>query len=149
MSYLVGYGPKYPIHVHHRGSSIASIFSLHSRVECVDGFETWYHRSEANPNIIYGGLVGGPDKNDNFIDDRSNYEQTEPTISGSAPLIGLFSKLQDVYGYKNPGKVNKYYCTFQIQIDKVKSLQKFTLPIFSCTSLLSQRITNFPPNKTK
>eukprot|EP00257_Ricinus_communis_P020408 XP_015579633.1 endoglucanase 5 [Ricinus communis] len=96
MSYIVGYGPQYPLHVHHRGSSIASIFVLHSSVECVQGFETWYHRTEANPNIIYGALVGGPDQNDNFSDDRSNYEQTEPALSGCAPLVGLFSKLQSL-----------------------------------------------------
>ena len=98
MSYLVGYGPQYPIHVHHRGSSIASIFSLQSTVQCVQGFEAWYRRPEGNPNVIYGALVGGPDQNDNFSDDRSNYEQTEPTLSGCAPLVGLFSKLQSVSG---------------------------------------------------
>lgn len=94
ISYLVGYGPKYPIHVHHRGSSIASVFNLHSKVGCVRGFDSWYRRSEANPNVIYGALVGGPDKNDGFTDDRSNYEQTEPTISACGPLVGLLSKLQ-------------------------------------------------------
>nr|ALG64929.1 glycoside hydrolase 9C1 [Populus tomentosa] len=94
MSYLVGYGQQYPIHAHHRGSSIASIFSLQSTVECVQGFEKWYRRPEGNPNVIHGALVGGPDQNDNFSDDRSNYEQTEPTLSGCAPLVGLFSKLQ-------------------------------------------------------
>jgi endoglucanase len=98
MSYLVGYGPQYPTHVHHRGASIASIQALHSVVGCVQGFETWYYRPNGNPNVIYGALVGGPDNNDNFSDDRSNYEETEPTISGSAPLIGLFSKLQGVNG---------------------------------------------------
>ncbi|KAI4356914.1 hypothetical protein L6164_000896 [Bauhinia variegata] len=80
------------------GCVIASVFVLHSEVGCVQGFETCYHRPEANPNILYGGLVGGPDQNDDFTDDRSNYEQTEPTLSGSAPLIGLFAKLQTVYG---------------------------------------------------
>ncbi|XP_059446817.1 endoglucanase 5-like [Corylus avellana] len=98
MSYLVGYGPQYPTHVHHRGASIASMQVLHSAVGCVQGFDTWYYRPEGNPNVIYGALVGGPDKNDNFSDDRSNYEETEPTLSGSAPLIGLFSKLQGVNG---------------------------------------------------
>ncbi|RVW45466.1 Endoglucanase 5 [Vitis vinifera] len=98
MSYLVGYGQKYPVHAHHRGSSIASVAVLHSTVGCVEGFESWYHRPEANPNVIYGGLVGGPDKNDGFSDDRSNYEQTEPTLSGGAPLVGLFSKLQSLIG---------------------------------------------------
>lgn len=94
MSYLVGYGPKYPVHVHHRGSSIASVYNLHSPVGCVQGFETWYRRNEGNPNVLHGALVGGPDQNDKFTDDRSNYEQTEPTLTACAPLVGLFSKLQ-------------------------------------------------------
>ncbi|KAK8562575.1 hypothetical protein V6N13_018841 [Hibiscus sabdariffa] len=98
MSYLVGYGPKYPVHVHHRGASIASISSIPSLVSCVDGFEDWYRRPEADPNVVYGALVGGPDQNDDFNDDRSNYEQTEPTLSGTAPLVGLFSKLESLYG---------------------------------------------------
>ncbi|KAL8254196.1 hypothetical protein R6Q59_032417 [Mikania micrantha] len=96
MSYMVGYGQTYPIHVHHRGASIASISVLHSVVGCVQGFDAWYRRPQANPNIVHGGLVGGPDKNDNFDDDRSNYEQTEPTLSGTAPLVGLFSKLYSI-----------------------------------------------------
>lgn len=96
MSYIVGYGQTYPIHVHHRGASIASISLLHSTVGCVQGFDAWYRRPQANPNIVYGGLVGGPDKNDNFEDDRSNYEQTEPTLSGTAPLVGLFCKLHSL-----------------------------------------------------
>lgn len=98
MSYLVGYGPKYPTHVHHRGASIASIYVLHSEVQCVQGFEIWYSRSESNPNVISGALVGGPDKNDDFSDDRSCYEETEPTLSGTTPLVGLFSKLQGANG---------------------------------------------------
>ncbi|XVF01790.1 hypothetical protein REPUB_Repub04eG0119700 [Reevesia pubescens] len=102
MSYLVGYGPKYPIHVHHRSASIASISVHPSTVSCVQGFEAWYHRREADPNVLYGALVGGPDQNDNFNDDRSNYGQTEPTLSGSAPLVGLFSKLESLYGNIGP-----------------------------------------------
>ncbi|KAB2042432.1 hypothetical protein ERO13_D02G187700v2 [Gossypium hirsutum] len=102
MSYLVGYGPKYPTHVHHRGASIASISVLPSMVSCVQGFEAWYRRPEADPNVIYGALVGGPDQNDGFNDDRSSYEQTEPTLSGSAPLVGLFSKLESLSGNKGP-----------------------------------------------
>ncbi|KAL8105636.1 hypothetical protein AgCh_029439 [Apium graveolens] len=104
MSYIVGYGQNYPNHVHHRGASIASTSVLHSAVGCVQGFETWYRRAERNPNTIYGALVGGPDKNDEFVDTRSNYEQTEPTMTGTAPLIGLFSKLQSLS--KNNGAVS-------------------------------------------
>ncbi|XAR53221.1 Cellulase, partial [Bertholletia excelsa] len=94
MSYMVGYGERYPLHVHHRGASIPSISLLHSTVGCVQGFETWYRNPHPNPNVLYGGLVGGPNDKDEFSDDRPNYEQTEPTISGTAPLVGLLAKLQ-------------------------------------------------------
>lgn len=102
MSYLVGYGTNYPTHVHHRGASIPSISLLQPTVGCVQGYDTWYNRPQGNPNVLHGALVGGPDKNDGFSDDRSSYEQTEPTLSGCAPLIGLFSKLQSSYG--TPGR---------------------------------------------
>lgn len=106
LSYMIGYGQNYPVHVHHRGSSIASISLLRSFVGCAEGFETWYKRPEANPNVLHGGLVGGPNEKDEFTDDRSNYEQTEPTMSGTAPLVGLFCKLQSLPG-NSAGKLNK------------------------------------------
>lgn len=105
VSYVVGYGQTYPVHVHHRGASIASVSVLHSSVGCLQGFDTWYRRPKANPNVIHGALVGGPTKNDNFSDDRTNYEQTEPTISASAPLVGLLSKLHSVTA-GNSGEIN-------------------------------------------
>uniref|UniRef100_A0A5B7C055 cellulase n=1 Tax=Davidia involucrata TaxID=16924 RepID=A0A5B7C055_DAVIN len=98
ISYLVGYRQRYPVQVHHRGASIDSKSVLRSLVGCVEGYETWYHRPEGNPNVIYGALVGSPNNNDDFFDNRSNYEQTEPTLSGTAPLVGLFSKLHSLSG---------------------------------------------------
>ncbi|EPS65630.1 hypothetical protein M569_09145, partial [Genlisea aurea] len=93
LSYLVGYGDHYPIRVHHRGASIPSTSVLRSAVGCAEGYEVWYGSSKGNPNVIFGGLVGGPDENDEFTDERSNYEQNEPTLSGTAPMVGLLSKL--------------------------------------------------------
>ncbi|KAK9117871.1 hypothetical protein Scep_015964 [Stephania cephalantha] len=107
MSYIVGYGAKYPVHVHHRDASIASTYVLHTQVGCVEGFEKWYRRAEADPNVIVGALVGGPNRNDEFSDDRSNYEETEPTISAAAPLLGLFSKLQSAVGGSGPSDAKK------------------------------------------
>ncbi|KMT02637.1 hypothetical protein BVRB_9g203180 [Beta vulgaris subsp. vulgaris] len=101
ISYLVGFGKNYPTQVHHRGASIAAISVHNAQVGCVQGFEEWYHRSSANPNVVHGGLVGGPDNNDEYDNDRSNYEQTEPTLSGTAPLIGLFSKLRSTNTYSS------------------------------------------------
>ncbi|CAL0330979.1 unnamed protein product [Lupinus luteus] len=38
-------------------------------------------------------LLGGPDAYDNFADERSNYEQSEPATYNSAPLIGTLARL--------------------------------------------------------
>lgn len=140
MSYLVGYGPKYPVHVHHRGASIASIFSLHSEVGCTQGFETWYNRAEPNPNVICGGLVGGPDKNDDFSDDRSNYEQTEPTLSGTAPLVGIFAKLQSLYGKKGEA-----FCTNLLFFSASFSMKPQS-SLFSCLRQVPTIMTHQCPS---
>ena len=103
MSYLVGYRWNYPTHVHHRGASVPSIFELPSAVGCIDGFDYWYVNKDSNPNVIEGALVGGPDLKDEFYDDRCKYEQTEPSIAGNAPLVGLFAALDGLEGDKgNP-----------------------------------------------
>ena len=30
-----------------------------------------------NPHILYGALVGGPDKNGDYVDDKKDYKQNE------------------------------------------------------------------------
>lgn len=92
-SYLVGYGTNYPTQVHHRGASIVSYKTNPSFVGCLQGYEDWFNRDQGNPNVLVGALVGGPDINDNFVDERQNYEQTEPCTYNNAPLVGLMAKL--------------------------------------------------------
>ena len=47
---------------------------------------TWddYSNGNANPHTIYGALVGGPDVDGNFSDDRSNYQQNEVAMDYNA-----------------------------------------------------------------
>ncbi|KAG0452700.1 hypothetical protein HPP92_025092 [Vanilla planifolia] len=87
MSYLVGYGDKYPQQVHHRGASIP----VNANTGC-EGFQ-WLKSTEPNPNVAVGALVGGPFKNDSYIDNRNNSMQSEPTTYNSAVLVGLLSGL--------------------------------------------------------
>ncbi|OVA20013.1 Glycoside hydrolase [Macleaya cordata] len=77
MSYLVGFGSKYPKRVHHRGASMASYRENKGFIGCTQGYDYWYTRKDPNPNEVIGALVGGPDIHDNFNDDRGNYMQTE------------------------------------------------------------------------
>ncbi|CAN6909068.1 unnamed protein product [Brassica oleracea] len=88
MSYLVGYGDKYPEFVHHRGASIPG----DANTGCKDGFK-WLNSDEPNPNVAYGALVGGPFLNETFIDARNNSMQNEPSTYNSALVVGLLSSL--------------------------------------------------------
>ncbi|GAB4852508.1 hypothetical protein Ancab_016722 [Ancistrocladus abbreviatus] len=88
LSYLVGYGDKYPQFVHHRGASIPA----DADTRCKDGFK-WLESKEPNPNVAIGALVGGPFLNESFIDSRNNSMQTEPSTYNSAVLVGLLSSL--------------------------------------------------------
>jgi hypothetical protein len=65
-------------------------------VSCRGGYEDWYIVKDRNPNLLVGALVGGPDQNDNFVDERDAYEMTEPTTYNTAPLVGVLARLQGV-----------------------------------------------------
>ncbi|CAL0326995.1 unnamed protein product [Lupinus luteus] len=88
MSFVVGYGDKFPEFVHHRGASIPK----DSTTNCKDGFK-WLDSTDPNPNVATGALVGGPFLNETFIDSRNNSMQTEPTTYNNAILVGLLSSL--------------------------------------------------------
>ncbi|XP_072960101.1 endoglucanase 13-like [Typha angustifolia] len=92
MSYMVGFGPSYPVQVHHRGASIVSIKSNGEFVSCKGGI-FWFNRNEPNPNVIDGAIVGGPDVNDSYNDSRSNFQQGEPTTYITAPLVGVLARI--------------------------------------------------------
>lgn len=93
MSYLVGYGSNYPTMVHHRGASIVSYRENKGFIGCTQGYDYWYSSQEPNPNVLVGALVGGPDCQDKFVDQRDNYMQTEACTYNTAPLVGVLAKL--------------------------------------------------------
>ncbi|XP_033146464.1 endoglucanase 21 isoform X2 [Brassica rapa] len=87
ISYVVGYGERYPKHVHHRGASIPK-----NRKESCKGGWKWRESSKENPNVIEGAMVAGPDGHDVFHDVRTaNY--TEPTLTGNAGLVAALVAL--------------------------------------------------------
>ncbi|XP_031283173.1 endoglucanase 10-like [Pistacia vera] len=88
MSFLVGYGKKFPEYVHHRGASIP----VDATTGCTGGFQ-WLESTKPNPNVAVGGLVGGPFLNETYIDSRNNSMQAEPSTYNSAVIVGLLSSL--------------------------------------------------------
>ncbi|RWW25093.1 hypothetical protein GW17_00010587 [Ensete ventricosum] len=92
LSYLVGFGPKYPIRVHHRAASTVSYKVDKSFIGCAQGYDKWFGRRRKNPNDLVGALVGGPDAKDEFRDVRRNYMQTEACTYNTAPMVGVFAR---------------------------------------------------------
>ncbi|XP_010259480.1 PREDICTED: endoglucanase 17-like [Nelumbo nucifera] len=92
MSYMVGYGGRYPQRIHHRGSSLPSIAVHPAKIQCSSGFSAMKSPSP-NPNILVGAVVGGPDQHDRFPDQRPDYEQSEPATYINAPLVGALAYL--------------------------------------------------------
>ncbi|KAL5561414.1 hypothetical protein UlMin_031161 [Ulmus minor] len=97
MSYMVGYGPRYPQRIHHRGSSLPSVSGHPAKIQCSAGF-SFMKTQSPNPNVLVGAIVGGPDLRDRFPDDRSDYEQSEPTTYMNAPLVGTLTYLAHSFG---------------------------------------------------
>merc|ERR1719322_1787122 len=79
-SYVVGFGENPPQRPHHRSSSCRSPITS----PCGDNEKNSHN---ANPQILYGALVGGPDGQDNYNDARDDYVSNEV-----APTTMLASK---------------------------------------------------------
>ncbi|XP_058079479.1 endoglucanase 9-like isoform X5 [Magnolia sinica] len=92
MSYMVGFGDRFPRHIHHRASSLPSIQQTSAPIGCNEGF-TSLNSPDPNPNILTGAIVGGPDLSDEFEDNRHNFAQSEPATYINAALIGPLSYL--------------------------------------------------------
>ncbi|CAL9125068.1 endoglucanase 8-like [Musa troglodytarum] len=91
MSYMVGYGKKFPQRIHHRAASVPSIGQHPQHLGCKDG--TPYYVTDApNPNVLVGALAGGPnDGTDNYLDNRTWSNQSEPATYVNAPFVGVLA----------------------------------------------------------
>lgn len=83
-SYVIGYGDNYPKNPHHR--------TAHG---------SWSNDSN-NPaqsrNLLIGALVGGPDENDNWQDDRNDWVTNEVAIGYNAGFSGALAKMYSEFG---------------------------------------------------
>lgn len=100
MSYVVGFGKKYPRRLHHRGASTPSGKTIY---ECKDSFR-WLNSDKDDPHILYGALVGGQHNtsDDSFKDDRLIFTNTEPTLHGNAGLVAALVALSEVDSPNTP-----------------------------------------------
>nr|AMH40380.1 glycoside hydrolase family 9 [Ramulus artemis] len=89
-SYVVGFGNNPPTHAHHRAASCPD-------APAVCNMDT-YHGSQPNVHVLYGGMVGGPNKSDIFTDDRTDYQHTEVGCDYNACFQSMLARLVEL-GY--------------------------------------------------
>ncbi|KAG0042419.1 hypothetical protein BGZ83_000492 [Gryganskiella cystojenkinii] len=77
--YVVGVHPNSPINPH---SALASGGENSDTVDTIPIKEA---------HVLVGALVGGPDKNDRFTDQRSNWRQNEVALDYNAPFTSLMA----------------------------------------------------------
>ena len=98
MSYVIGFGNKYPSKPHHRAAN------------GYQGFNDNNHMKDAK-NVLVGALVGGPGEGDSYSNDPNKYTETEVGIDYNAGLVmalaGIITdgKISEIKpgGTTNPG----------------------------------------------
>ena len=82
LSYMVGFGDKYPLRPHHRGSSGSA------------------QGNEPNEHILYGAIVGGPGEVDDFShnDRRDDWVTNEVGTGYNAPFASAAIAQYDQFG---------------------------------------------------
>lgn len=87
-SYLIGYSSNYAKNPHHRASSGLSYSNMQSE----------------HAHVLYGALVGGPDKNDYHVDSTNDYKYNEVALDYNAPFMGALAGLYVLRGMDNGNK---------------------------------------------
>lgn len=58
------------------------------KIPNTDQIRAFYYTANANPNILVGAVVGGPNQNDFFPDERTDYSHSEPATYINAAIVG-------------------------------------------------------------
>ena len=82
-SYVCGFGVNPPVQPHHRAASCPDIPQPCDQADL--------HKTDPNPHVLYGALVGGPYLNDSYHDLRTDYVQNEVALDYNAGHQGLLA----------------------------------------------------------
>ncbi|KAJ6633841.1 Endoglucanase E-4 [Pseudolycoriella hygida] len=88
-SFVVGFGVNPPLNPHHRASSCPDLPAV-----C-----DWnaFNSPDANPQTLFGALVGGPDINDVYVDDRADYVGNEVALDYNAAFQSAVAALCEIH----------------------------------------------------
>ncbi|KAE8684411.1 Endoglucanase 9 [Hibiscus syriacus] len=86
-----------------------------SEIGCDAGFQPYFYSSNPNPNVLVGAIVGGPDQNDGFTDDQSDFSLSEPATYINAAFVGP-DMLDSGVGYSQ-GRVSTLELPFRYYVE--------------------------------
>jgi endoglucanase len=90
-SYLIGYGKNYPHNPHHRTAHGSWLDSMGEPTN--------------NRNLLIGALVGGPDQQENWEDDRTDWVRNEVGVGYNAGFSGALAKMYAEFGGEPPEEI--------------------------------------------
>jgi len=120
--YVVGYCDGAPTNPHHRTAHAS--------------WKNSTDHPESNRHILYGALVGGPNQDGSYVDDRNNYINNEVATDYNAAYTALLCKMISVYG----GKTDPAFPYADVRDDEVYVEAKVTNSASGST--VSMKLTN-------
>ena len=121
-SYLIGYGQNSPQNPHHRTAHGSWVNNRSEPVE--------------TRNVLMGALVGGPDLQDNWVDDRNDWIRNEVGVGYNAAFTGALAKMYAEFGGEPLTEIafppaNEPQIYVETEIDAVRQATKIDLAIIN------------------
>ncbi|XP_070565365.1 endoglucanase F-like isoform X2 [Ptychodera flava] len=88
-SFVCGFGVNPPVQPHHRSSSCP-----YPPDPCTYGLT--FNVNQPNAHVLYGAMVGGPDENDDYVDNRKDYYKNEVTLDYNAGFQSAVAGLRHI-----------------------------------------------------
>jgi endoglucanase len=132
-SYQIGYGKNSPQNPHHRTAHGSWLNNMSDPVE--------------TRNLLMGALVGGPDEQDNWSDDRTDWVRNEVGVGYNAAFTGALAKMYAEFGQEPLAEitfpaVNQPEIYVESQIKEIQSATELTLSIVNQSHAPARGIEN-------
>lgn len=132
-SYQIGYGENSPKNPHHRTAHGSWLNNMSDPVE--------------TRNLLMGALVGGPDEQDNWSDDRTDWVSNEVGVGYNAAFTGALAKMYLEFGGEPLAEitfpaVNQPQIYVKPQIREIQSATELTLSIINQSHAPARGIEN-------
>lgn len=132
-SYQIGYGENSPQNPHHRTAHGSWLNNMSEPVE--------------TRNLLMGALVGGPDEQDNWSDDRTDWVRNEVGVGYNAAFTGALAKMYAEFGQEPLAEitfpaVNQPEIYVESQIKEIQSATELTLSIVNQSHAPARGIEN-------